>query len=122
LPRAPRGGGRRGAQAPRADGVARDGDGALAGYALSRNGRTGMQVGPVVARDAGVARSLLAAATAAARGPFVLDVPEAQPDLAALLRAHGAESPRGFTRMARGAPGALAVADQLFAISGPELG
>jgi len=102
--------------------VARDADGALAGYVLSRNGRTAMQVGPLVARDADVARSLLAAATSAARGPFVLDVPGAQEELAALLRAHGAASPRGFMRMARGDPGALARPRGLFAISGPELG
>jgi hypothetical protein len=81
-----------------------------------------MQVGPIVARDAATARALLAAATSAARGPFVLDVPEPQEEIAALLRDHGASSPRGFMRMTRGAPGALASPSGLFAISGPELG
>lgn len=102
--------------------VARDGDGGVAGYVLSRNGRTGMQVGPLVAADTHAAHLLLAAATAAARGPFVLDVPEARHDLADLLRAHDARSPRGFMRMVRGEPGALARPPGLFAISGPELG
>jgi len=45
--------------------VARDAEDALAGYVLSRNGRTAMQVGPIVARDAATARALLAAATSA---------------------------------------------------------
>lgn len=102
--------------------VARDAEDALAGYVLSRNGRTAMQVGPIVARDAATARALLAAATSAARGPFVLDVPEPHGEVAALLRDHGASSPRGFMRMTRGAPGALASPSGLFAISGPELG
>jgi GNAT superfamily N-acetyltransferase len=102
--------------------VARDAGGALAGYVLSRNGRTAMQVGPLVARDAATARALLATATSAARAPFVLDVPEPQEEVAALLRDHGASSARGFMRMTRGAPGALASPAGLFAISGPELG
>ena len=102
--------------------VARDATDDLAGFVLSRNGRSGMQVGPLVARDADVARTLLAAATAAARGPFVLDVPAAEEGMQALLRDHGASSPRGFMRMTRGAPGALATPRGLFAISGPELG
>jgi len=102
--------------------VARDAQGRVLGAAFSRDGRVATQLGPIVAADAGVARSLLVALTRELAPPFILDVPQAQTAFSAVLAAHGAETPRGFMRMTRGEPGALAQAGSLFAIAGPELG
>jgi GNAT superfamily N-acetyltransferase len=102
--------------------VARDAAGAILGYALSRDGRTATQIGPVVARDPQLGAALLCAISAAVPPPYVVDVPEAQRDFAALLEAQGGESPRGFMRITRGDPGPLAATAGLHAIAGPELG
>lgn len=102
--------------------VARDAAGAVIGAAFSRDGRLATQLGPVVANSPEIARALLAALTRELAPPFLLDVPEAQGAFGAVLAAHGAETPRGFMRMIRGEPGALAHAGSLFAIAGPELG
>lgn len=102
--------------------LARDGNGDIVGYAMSRDGRTASQIGPVIAASPEIAVALFAAICAAVPPPYVVDVPEAQRGIAALLAAQGGESPRGFMRMTRGEPGALAEASRLFAISGPELG
>lgn len=96
--------------------------GAIAGYALGRDGRMSIQLGPVVADDAAIARALLARAHAAARRPAILDVPEPQADFLAWLTASGAVYQRGYTRMVRSDTAILPPPDPLFAISGPELG
>jgi GNAT superfamily N-acetyltransferase len=102
--------------------AARDAAGAMLGYALSRDGRTATQIGPVIASDPQVAAALLCAICAVVPPPYVVDVPEARQPFAALLEAHGGASPRGFMRMTRGEPGALAAIEGLHAIAGPELG
>ncbi len=102
--------------------VARGAQGDVLGAAFSRDGRRATQIGPVVATDPGVARALLVALTRELTPPFILDVPHAQQEFSAVLAAHGGETPRGFMRMTRGDPGALAHAGSLFAIAGPELG
>lgn len=102
--------------------LARGADGEVAGYVMSRDGRNGAQLGPVMAQSSPIAAALLAAVTQIVPPPYVLDVPESQAAFAGLLAAHGGESPRGFMRMTRGEPGPLADATPLFAITGPELG
>lgn len=102
--------------------VACDAAGSILGYALSRDGRTATQIGPVIARDPQIGAALLCAICAAVPPPYVVDVPEAQRAFAALLETQGGQSPRGFMRMTRGEPGALAATAGLYAISGPELG
>jgi len=101
--------------------VARRGDGKIVGSAFARTGRVATQLGPILADDPAIAAALASHQTRAAAGPFILDVPEGQGDFAALIRAHGGETPRGFMRMTRGAPGALAAWRPIFAIAGPEL-
>lgn len=101
--------------------VARRGDGTIVGSAFARAGRVAMQLGPILAEDPAVAAALASHQTRAGAGPFILDVPEGQDDFAAVLRAQGGETPRGFMRMTRGAPGALAEWRPIFAIAGPEL-
>lgn len=101
--------------------VARRGDGTIVGSAFARAGRLAMQLGPIVAAGPAIAAALVAAQAQAASPPFILDVPEGQRDFNVLLESHGGVSPRGFMRMTRGAPGALADWRPLFAIAGPEL-
>jgi len=102
--------------------AARDRTGALRGFALSRDGRLATQIGPILAAAPEIALALLSAVTARVAPPYVLDLPEGQIGLAAALRAQGADSPRGFMRMVRGAPGRVAAWNDLYAIAGPELG
>jgi GNAT superfamily N-acetyltransferase len=105
------------ARMPDAAFVAEDGS----GFALTRDGARGPQIGPVVARDDGTAQALIAAARDALPGPVALDLPDARASLAAWLAQHGATMQRPFTRMALGAdtPGDAAL---LAAVAGPEFG
>jgi GNAT superfamily N-acetyltransferase len=92
-----------------------------AGFALTRDGARGPQVGPVVARDDDAARALIATARAALPGDAVIDLPDAREGLAAWLASQGGSAQRPFTRMALGAdtPGDAAL---LAAVAGPEFG
>jgi len=92
-----------------------------AGFALTRDGARGPQVGPVVARDDDAARALIASARAALPGDAVIDLPDARPGLGAWLASQGGTMQRPFTRMALGAdtPGDAAL---LAAVAGPEFG
>lgn len=105
------------ARQPGAAFIAEDGS----GFALTRDGARGPQIGPVVARDDATARALIAAARNALPGTPVLDLPDARSDLAAWLTAHGAAPQRPFTRMALGAdtPGNPSM---FAAVAGPEFG
>ncbi len=105
------------AREPGAAFIAEDGS----GFALSRDGARGPQIGPVVARDDATARALIAAARSSLPGTPVLDLPDARPALAAWLGKHGGEMQRPFTRMALGAdtPGD---ATMIAAVAGPEFG
>jgi GNAT superfamily N-acetyltransferase len=96
--------------------------GAIAGFALGRNGRLSNQLGPVMADDAATARALLGAALRATGRAAILDLPERHGEFHAWLRAAGAQPQRDYTRMLLGPPGALPPPDNLFAIAGPELG
>jgi GNAT superfamily N-acetyltransferase len=91
------------------------------GFALTRDGVRGQQVGPVVARDDDAALALVAAARAAIDGDAVIDLPDARDALARALAEHGGALQRPFTRMALGAdaPGDAAL---VAAVAGPEFG
>ncbi len=108
------------ARAPQAAFV-QDGPDGLAGFALARNGAHGPQIGPVVARDDGVARALVAASRHALPGVPVLDMCDARAGLCAWLAQHGGSAQRPFTRMALGmdTPGNAAA---IAAVAGPEFG
>ncbi len=93
----------------------------IAGFALARDGVRGPQIGPVMARDAAVGGALIAAAAAALMAPAVIDVLDAQKDIATWLTTHGASEQRPFTRMIRG--GALpGDPTGCIAVAGPEFG
>jgi len=102
--------------------IAETPSGKLSGFALGREGRNATSIGPVVADNEAVALALISRATAAARGPFIMDVPEAHGAIRRWLEAGGAVSPRGYMRMTLGTAKKLDDPGHVFALAGPELG
>jgi GNAT superfamily N-acetyltransferase len=102
--------------------VAETASGKLAGFALGREGRAAHSIGPVVADNESIGLALIARATGSARGPFIVDVPEAHRDIRRWLEDQGAVSPRGYMRMTLGAAERLDSPAHVFALAGPELG
>jgi GNAT superfamily N-acetyltransferase len=99
-----------------------EGAAGLEGFVLGRDGREACQIGPLVARDAGAARALLAAALAAVPPPLYLDIVDREPRLVYWLESLGLEFQRPFTRMVHGAAAAPGEAGLVFCPAGPELG
>ena len=99
--------------------VAVGGDG---GHLLSRAGRTGTQIGPLVARDATTAVALLAAGLDALSGTAIVDVPEQATAVAAHLSDRGFTRERPYIRMALGRDSIAGTPALVHAIAGPELG
>lgn len=102
--------------------VAETPSGKLAGFALGREGRGASSIGPVIADSEPVALALISKATGGAKGPFIIDVPEAHGALRRWLEAGGAVSPRGYMRMTLGTAKKLDDPSHVFALAGPELG
>ncbi len=105
------------ARLPAAAWLAADGS----GFALGRDGLRAPQIGPVVARDEGMALALIAAARGAIGRPALLDLADAASGIAAALSQADSERLRPFTRMARGAP-LPGDPRLLVAMAGPEFG
>jgi GNAT superfamily N-acetyltransferase len=95
-------------------------DGVLSGFVMGRPGRVNPQIGPLVAENTGIARSLLAAAAGAAEAAM-LDLPDVHEELRSELIAAGAIRERGFWRMTLGDAPGLSEPGQVYAIAGPEL-
>ncbi len=114
--------------------------GELRAFLLGREGRTAVQLGPLVAVEAGDARTLLEAALDAPRRadersarlpPLIVDLRDGHPELQAWLERQGFVAERPFKRMVLGAtrtssasratraPGDPA---RIVLIAGPELG
>jgi Acetyltransferase (GNAT) domain len=100
--------------------IAQRRNGALAGFSLARDGRTAVQLGPIVAEDEAVGLALLSHAFAASDAPVIADIPERHAKLRRWLGEQGASAPRGFVRMLRGAA-RLEDGARTFALAGPEL-
>lgn len=97
--------------------------GALAGFVLGREGREALQIGPLVAKDAGTAQQLLAAALSGVEGPVYVDIADHAAPLQQWALAQGFTVQRPFTRMAHGPRGyAPGDASLVFCPAGPELG
>jgi GNAT superfamily N-acetyltransferase len=96
--------------------------GKLSGFSLGREGRNATSIGPVVADSEDVALALISMATTAARGPFIMDVPDAHAELRGWLEKQDAVSPRGYMRMTLGTAKKLDNPAHVFALAGPELG
>ena len=92
------------------------------GFVIARTGTRALQIGPLVARDATAAQTLLATALGALHGPVFLDVPTRWSALTAWLEARGFVHQRPFVRMDLGAPQPMACDDRLFVLAGPEFG
>jgi GNAT superfamily N-acetyltransferase len=95
--------------------------GTLAGYVLGRDGRLATQIGPVVADSADAAVALIATAMHAGAPPYMLDIPDAHPQLTGWLQRQDAAAPRGFMRMLRGSYPQIESEQHIFALAGPEL-
>jgi GNAT superfamily N-acetyltransferase len=96
---------------------------ALAGFCLGRHGHHFEQLGPVIARDAVIARQLVTACWQAhARCSFVIDVPTQHTTWSHWLAALGFHEQRPFTRMTRGVNRFAGLPERQFAILGPEFG
>ncbi|HZQ00931.1 MAG TPA: hypothetical protein VFB13_15425 [Reyranella sp.] len=102
--------------------LAETASGKLAGFSLGREGRTASSIGPISADNEAVALALLAKATTSAKGPFIIDVPEAHGGIRRWLERQGAVSPRGYMRMTLGMAEKLDSPAHVFALAGPELG
>jgi GNAT superfamily N-acetyltransferase len=103
--------------------------GALRGVLLGRDGRTALQLGPLVADSPVAAIALLGAALEALRRnvvgeqpTLVVDLRDGQPELQAWLEARGFDYERPFTRMVRGATAAPGDPSRVVLVGGPELG
>ncbi len=102
--------------------VAETPSGKLAGFALGREGRGASSIGPVIADSEPAALALISKATSAAKGPFIIDVPEAHDEIRRWLESQRAVSPRGYMRMTLGTAKKLDDPSHVFALAGPELG
>lgn len=108
------------------------GVGDLRAFVLGREGRTAMQLGPLVAVAPDDALALLQAAfdasqqaAGAALPSLIVDAREGQPEVEAWLQQHGFAVERRFTRMVRAAPGTPSApgdAAHVVLVAGPELG
>jgi len=92
------------------------------GFLVHRAGRKARQIGPICAHNNLAAEKLLSTALAECDEELVIDVPDAQSDFTARLKAEGFVDERPFLRMYLGAPASHGNPAQLFAIAGPELG
>ncbi len=102
--------------------VAETPSGKLAGFSLGREGRGASSIGPVIADTEAVALALIAKAAISAKGPLILDVPDAHDETRLWLEKQGAVSPRAYMRMTRGIAKKLDDPSHVFALAGPELG
>jgi len=99
------------------------GAGGFDGYCFGRHGHNAEHIGPVVARQAGVARDLVRACLAAHPGRrFFIDVPREPPEWTSALAELGFAEQRPFTRMYRGDAKEPGRPQELFAVTGPEFG
>ena len=96
--------------------------GELTGFLLGRDGRAARQLGPLVARDPGSARALLAAASSRVAPPLYIDVVDREKALGTWLEQRGFAFQRPFTRMVRGAERAPGEASLVYCPAGAELG
>ena len=96
-------------------------DGELRGYTLGRPGRLYYQLGPVVADDPEIARSLVAHSLSHLDGKrFALDAPRLDGAWIAWLKSVGFAEDRPFIRMFRQGDTPRGLPDRQYAIAGPE--
>ena len=101
--------------------LARGGD-EIEGCVFARDGRVATQIGPLIARDAATAISLLRACLGRLSGPVFIDVPDRHRAVRDYLEAHGFSVQRTFTRMLLGRAEPLDRPERIVALAGPEFG
>jgi GNAT superfamily N-acetyltransferase len=94
----------------------------LAGFLLGRDGREACQLGPLVARNAEIARALLEVGLQNVPPPLYVDLVDREAALGAWLEARGFSFQRPFTRMVRGAARAPGNSLLVYCPAGAELG
>lgn len=92
------------------------------GYAFSRRGRVATQIGPLSAKNAGMALHLLRDMLGKIDGAVFIDAYEDQQEFCTGLEAMGFVPQRGFARMIKGSLTHFGDGDRSFAAAGPELG
>jgi GNAT superfamily N-acetyltransferase len=93
------------------------------GYCLGRQGYNSIHIGPVIANNIDVAKSLVAAILHNCIGrPVILDVSHFDTGWVAWLAAIGFAEQRPFIRMYRGTNSFQALPEKQYAILGPEFG
>lgn len=104
--------------------IARTASGKIAGYILARDGFTATHLGPIVAVDDAVAKSLLVAALAGLpkSGSVLIDALDQHPSWLDFLFTLGFVKQRGFSRMLCDRNQPLDTSSTVFAIAGPEFG
>jgi GNAT superfamily N-acetyltransferase len=99
------------------------GDGAIAGFALGRDGDRALHIGPVVARSVAAARAVVASAARSVHGrDLLIDVSTADPAWTAAVHDLGLRAQRPFARMYRRGLAPSGRPELTFAAFGPELG
>lgn len=99
-----------------------EGPSGIVGLLLGREGRVMTQLGPLVAEDEAVARSLVRRALATLEAPVAIDVADRHARLGDWLGRLGFTPERPLTRMVQGQRSGFGDPARLFAIAGPELG
>jgi hypothetical protein len=94
--------------------------GRICGFALARDGRLATQLGPVVADDETIARSLIAHALAPITGPVFVDLADRHRQLRGWIEQLGFAVQRPYTRMLLGRAQPLDRPQSIIAIAGPE--
>jgi GNAT superfamily N-acetyltransferase len=106
---------------PAAELVAERG-GHIVGFSLGRNGRSAVQIGPVIAEDDAAARALLARVLPAIADPIYIDFADAKSHVGQWLAGHGFTAQRPLTRMLLDRSEGFDDTARTFAVVGPEFG
>jgi GNAT superfamily N-acetyltransferase len=96
--------------------------GRVAGFMLGRDGRSAVQIGPVVAEDDAVAQALLARSLGSIADPIYIDLADAKTRIGAWLSQSGFSAQRPLTRMLLGRNRGFDDPARTFAVIGPEFG
>jgi len=96
--------------------------GEIVGFVLGRDGRSASALGPLIADDDAIARTLLSRALATTAGPVCIDLADAKSGVAAWLRSVGFAPQRPFTRMLHRRHKSFDDIARTFAVAGPEFG
>jgi GNAT superfamily N-acetyltransferase len=94
----------------------------VCGFLLGRDGRSAVQLGPLVAEDTAVAEALLARGLAAIDGPVYIDLADDKAAVRAFLDQRGFAAQRPLTRMLYRRSARFDDPQRTFAVAGPELG